>query len=157
MDTNGTFTFTIGDPIRLKGFSDGAAVPWSQEEGVQKQIKDEIEEMFDVFSDRTYPYDDYYKYVETGFLRGVAEAKTLNEAAANWAGLKVVAELSALYRLDLEQDVGKITASYVAVLKDHPSALVLLAKTGVSIDIEKKPELATSDHQAHEAKGPRDS
>jgi hypothetical protein len=157
MSTGGTFTFTTGNPIQLQGFRDGAAASWPQDPDVQRRMKNEIEDMFDVFSGDAYPYEDYYKYVESGFLQGIIEAETVNDAAANWAGLKVVAELSAVYRLNLHQDVGKITASYVDVLKNHPSALTLLSKAGVAIDIEEKTELAASDDQANEAKGPQDS
>ncbi len=133
MDTYGTCTFTIGDPIRLQGFPDGAAIPWSQDENVHERMKSEIEDMYDVFNDATYPYEDYYKYVEIGFVRGITEAHAVNEAAANWAGLKVVASLSALYRLDLDQNEESIMASYIDILKDHPSALNLLYKAGVDI------------------------
>ncbi len=98
MKTIGTFTFTTGEPIRLQAFSDGAAVSWPRDKGVQKQIKDEIINQFDVFSDDTNPYDDYYKYIEADFLQGIKDAESVNEAAVNWAGLEAVAALSALDR-----------------------------------------------------------
>ncbi len=140
MSKIGTFTFTTGEPIRLQGFSDGAAVSWARDQRIQKQIKDEIEGQFDVFSDDTYPYEDYYKYVETGFLQGIKDAESVNEAAVNWAGLEAVAMLSAIDRLDLDQDKEKITASYVDGLKNHPKALTLLTQAGITVQINEKPE-----------------
>ncbi len=142
MNTIGTFTFTTGEPIRLQGFSHGAAVSWAQDKRIQQQIKDEIEDRLDVFSDDTYPYEDYYTYVEAGFLRGIREAESVNEAAVNWAGLDAVASLSAVDRLDLDQDKKNITAWYVDTLKNHPMALTLLSQAGIAVKIEKKPDLA---------------
>jgi len=140
MSTGGTFTFTTGNPIQLQGFRDGAAVLWAQDQEVHRRMKSEIDNMFDVFSDGTYPYEDFYKYVETGFLQGITEAETVNDAAANWAGLKVVAALSASYRLDLDQDEGRITKSYLDGLKNHPSALKFLAQAGIAVTMAEKTE-----------------
>ena len=134
MKTDGTFTFTVGDPIHLHGFADGAAVAWSQDQDTQKKIKNAIEEMFDVFSDNTYPYEDFYQPIERGFLQAIIVAKTVNEAAANWAGLKAVATLSAIYRLDLNQEAETIMAWYGMLLKKHPAALALLSDIGVMLD-----------------------
>lgn len=140
MDKYGTFTFTPGNPIQLMGFSDGAAVLWSQNQDIHRQMTSAIEDMIDVFCDGTYPYENYYKYVEAGFLRGMIESESLNETTANWAGLKVVASLSALYRLDLDQDEGKIIASYLDQLKDHPSAMKSLTEIGVAFENEQQTE-----------------
>ncbi len=76
MNAIGTFTFTTGEPIRLQGFSEGAAVSWAQDKDIQKQIRDEIEGQFDVFSDDTYSYEDYCTYVEAGFLQSIKEAES---------------------------------------------------------------------------------
>ena len=86
----------------------------------------------------TYPYEDYYKYVEAGFLKGIREAESVNEAAVNWAGLEAVAALSAVDRLDLDQDEGKITASYIDGLQNHPMALTLLSQAGITVNILKR-------------------
>lgn len=99
MNTIGTFTFTTDAPIRLQGFGDGTAISWAQDTRIQKPIKDEIEDRFDVFSDDTYPYEDYYKYGEAGFLQGIKEAKFV---------YKTVAALSALDRLNLAQDIKRL-------------------------------------------------
>ncbi len=124
----GTFTFSAGDPIKLMGFNEGAAVSWAQGQETHRQMTSAIEDMIDVFCDGTYPYENYYKYVESGFLRGILETESLNDIAANWAGLKVVASLSAEYRLDFDQDEKKIAASYIDQLKNHPSAVKFLAE-----------------------------
>ena len=157
MNKIGTFTFTTGEPIRLQGFSDGAAVSWAQDKGILKQIKDEIEDRLDVFSDDTYPYEDYYTYVEAGFLQGIREAESVNEAAVNWAGLEAVAALSALDRLDLDQDEGKIRASYVEILKNHSLALTLLSQAGIAVNIEKKLGLAPLSDSANETSTSHDT
>ncbi len=135
MNTESTFTFTTEKPLKLQGFRDGAAVSWAQDPDVQRRMKNEIEDMFDVFSEDAYPDEDYYQYVESGFLHGITEAETVNDDAENWAGLKVVAGLSAVYRLDLGQDEGQITKSYLDVLKDHPSALKFLAQAGIAMNM----------------------
>ena len=143
MRHNGTFTFTIGHPIQLNGFKDGAAVSWAQDREVRQRIQDEVEGMFDVFCDGTYPYEDFYKYVECGFLKGVKEAETVNEVAANWAGLEVIASLSAPHRLDLEQDERKVTASYLEEFKDYPAALQFLSQAGIPVDTDETLNLST--------------
>lgn len=157
MNKIGTFTFRTGEPIQLQGFSDGSAVSWAQDKGIQKQIKDEIEDKLDVFSDETYPYENFYKYVEAGFLQGIREAESVNAAAANWAGLEAVAALSALDRVDLDQDEEKITASYVDILKNHPLALTLLSEAGISVGIKEKPKLLPLNGPADEAKESHDT
>ncbi len=157
MNTIGTFTFTTGEPIRLQGFSDGAAISWARDQGIQKQIKDEIEGQFDVFSDDTYPYEDFYKYVEAGFLQGIREAEFVNEAAVNWAGLQAVAVLSAIDRLDLDQDEEKIIASYVNGLKNHPKALTLLTQAGITVQINEKSESTVLGDPGNERNTSRDA
>ena len=157
MNTIGTFTFTTGEPIRLQGFSDGAAVSWARGKGIQKQIKDAIESQFDVFSDDTYPYEDYYKYVEAGFLQGIREAESVNDAAVNWAGFEAVAALSAVDRLDLDQDEDKIAASYIDGLKNHPMALTLLSSAGITVNIEEKPKLTVPSDPVNERNTSRDT
>jgi hypothetical protein len=157
MSTNGTFTFTTGHPIQLEGFRHGAAVSWAQDKDVRKRIKDKIEDGFDVFSDGSYPYEDYYKYVEAGFLQGIIEAETVNEAAANWAGLEVVASLSAIYRLDCTQSEEKITASYIDTFKDHPLALHLLSESGIAVDTSETTRMAGANDLASATKASRDT
>ena len=157
MHTIGTFTFTIGEPIRLQGFSDGAAVSWAQDKGIHKQLKNKIEEQFDVFSDETYPYDDYYQYVEEGFLQGITDAESVNQAAANWAGLEAVAALSTLHRVDLDQDVTKITNSYLKMFENHPSALSLLSEAGIAIGVDEKSDLAALKTSAEESNKSQDT
>ncbi len=150
MKTIGTFTFTTGEPIRLQGFSDGAAVSWARDKGIQQQIKDEIKNQFDVFSYDTYPYEDYYKNVETGFLQGIKDAESGNEAAVNWAGLEAVAALSAVDRLDLDQDEEKIKTSHVEILKNQSLPAIFLSQAGIDANIEKPPKLADLDDPANE-------
>ena len=157
MNKIGTCTFTTGKPLQLQGFSDGAAVSWARDEGIQKQIKDEIEGQFDVFSDDTYPYEDFYKYVEAGFLQGVREAESVNEAAVNWAGLEAVAALSAVDRLDFNQDKDKITASYIDGLKNHRMALTLLSQAGITVNIEEKPKLTVPGDPVNASNTSRDT
>lgn len=157
MNKIGTFTFTTGKPVQLQGFSDGAAVSWARDQGIQKQIKDEIESQFDVFSDDTYPYEDFYKYVEAGFLQGIREAESVNEASVNWTGLKAVAALSAADRLDLDQDEDKITASYIDALKNHPMALTLLSQAGITVKTEEKPKLTVPSDPVNERNTSRDT
>ncbi len=148
MSKYGSFTLTIGHPIQLQGFSDGAAVSWSQDEEALRQIKSEIEGLFDVFSDEVYPYEDFYQYVESGFIQGITEAQTMNDASANWAGLKVIALLSAPYRLDLDQDEGEILASYADRFTNHPLGLNFLSQAGIPVDRNQKTQVASAHKQS---------
>ncbi len=157
MTAIGTFTYTTGEPLRLQGFSDGAAVSWARDKGIQEQIKEKIEDQFDVFSDDTYPYEDYYKYVEAGFLQGIKDAESVNEAAVNWAGLEAVAALSALDRQDHDQDEEQIKASYIEILKKHSLAAALLSQAGIAVAIETQPELAVRSDQANEGEESQDT
>ncbi len=149
-ETYGIVAFSVGNPLEPKDFSKGAAVSWSKNPDNIVQIKLDIEGMFDSSSDGTYPYEDYYKGVEQSFLTGIGNAKTVDEAAVNWAGLQAVAELSKDYRPDMDSNKELIMASYVDQLKGNPEASTLLAQIGVAV--EDKTGLAKTFKDEHDHK-----